>query len=146
MINILCLESKNNMVTCGQVFKASLFMLVHSSKISPKKWNVIAPTNTTKASYNKIFKYDCNVSSFMHNFVSANSLALASVILGNNGNNKVKYLLEMSRDMDDVISLSYINLKIPSLIPINEAHKYIHEVSEQISKNVKEYYSLLSEE
>ena len=144
-MNILCLESKNNMVTCGQIFKASLFMLVNSSKLSPKKWQVIAPIDIKKADFNISFDYDCNVSKFMHTFLSKNSSALANVVLSKDGTVKIKNLLDFVTEIDNIVSLTYINLKIPSLIPVEEVPKYIKKVSNLISQDIKNYYELLNE-
>ena len=130
MMNILCLESKNNMVTREQIFEASLFMLVNS--LTSYKWNVTAPINVRKASFNKLLEYNTSIESYINNFTNKNALPLLSASLKNTNTDLLKYVPYISNTLIN----SYNSLNIPEQISSQNIHNYINKVSRFISNNI----------
>lgn len=138
-MNILCLETKKNMISYGEAFATALFMLVNNNKISPKKWSVIIPNDVTKASYNKLFEYNIDTGKFITEFLENNSAALLSEVLSKN-NSQINNLPDLIPNLYGIVSLCYIKLDMPIEIGRSQALEYIKRIAKLLSFDIEKYY------
>ena len=105
-------------------------MLVNS--LTSYKWNVTAPINVRKASFNKLLEYNTSIESYINNFTNKNALPLLSASLKNTNTDLLKYVPYISNTLIN----SYNSLNIPEQISSQNIHNYINKVSRFISNNI----------
>lgn len=141
MLNILCLEQKNELITKSQIFRAAVFLLVYSSNISPTKWSVILPIDTRNASYNKLISYTDKIEpAILDNFLNNNSLALLNIILSNNNKPQINNFMEVMPYLRTILLKTYSNLSIPDTIHHLDGFKYINLATNLILEELKTFY------
>lgn len=132
-MNILCLESKNNVVTKDQLFEATIFMMINSTN----KWTVIAPINSDKAKFHKLVKYNSSKRDYISNLINNNAMPILGVTLRNK--NKTNSLIEIIPFASEILLDSYDTLTIPNTINSNEVFSYIKQISNKISNDIKTF-------
>ena len=141
MTNLLCLETKNNMVTKEQVFVSTLTMMVKSNLMSIRKWHVIAPIDYTKARYHQLIKYQSSLDeAYIENFISKNGLTIAQNILVNDKSKNFEDVLKLKEFICDILLKTYMLPEIPDYIIAPNVYKYIEMMENSIKENIILYY------
>ena len=145
MKNILCLESKNNMVTTSQVFKAALYILCNSDEISPNKWTVITSENLAKEKFSKAYNHNANnVLKYVSNLAKNSALTITSTVLTDEETVKVNRFVQLKGKVEKIVAYTYIHIGIPTFISSKDVDKYIKITYDQITKNIKDYYDIIT--
>ncbi len=147
MIYVLCLESKDLMVTKEQVFASTLFCIMKETFSLFNKISIISPANCENAKYNSILKYDSSLEEeFITNFIEQYGLTLSFAVLNKLPNKDIEDLYSLKYYLGDILLQAYANPNLPNLINISDINIYIEKIGLSIRDKVLEYYnSILNE-
>lgn len=142
MIYVLCLESKEGMITKEQAFAATLLCIMKENFSSINKINIITPKDCKVAKYNRIVKYNKSLEeSFITNFIEQYGLTLTFAILNKLPNKDLNDLSSLKYYLGDILLRVYADPNIPDLIKYTDAQKYIEMIGDSIKIKVLQYYN-----
>ncbi len=142
MLNVICLESRDKMLSKEQIFVCALSKILEENLKSFSYANIMVPEDTKTAKYNSLIKYDLSLEEgFFEKFIEENGLAIVYAILVYEQDKEFDDILELKKYLEDILLRAYMLPQIPEKVKVEEMDFYIDKITVSIKNNIKLYYN-----